>query len=307
MRPQEYLRSTFKYTGLGLAITAGAATLAFKNGLTYRMMALNPWLVMGGSLVLSIGSMYGVYATAPDSPAHYLSWGVFSAAQGLTLSPMFFIAPAILGRAGLYTAGAVGGISYVGATAKSDEYMWMGGPLLAGLGVLIASSLDLSLCVWRVPLGELLKLTRPLLPSLPSLLASPPRLPPPPPLSRSSLSSPTPSLNAALPRSRPRRTDQGPRQPRAPRRHPQRPDPRVGRHDPLGHQPVHLDRPVRPPLSAPAPLSLHRHPELTPARRLLSPAASCSSSRATAAAEARKRREEEGAACSLLISPRRDC
>ncbi|KPV72820.1 uncharacterized protein RHOBADRAFT_17756, partial [Rhodotorula graminis WP1] len=137
----EYLRSTFKYTGLGLAITAGAATLAFKNGLTYRIMALNPWLVMGGSLVLSIGSMYGVYATAPDSPAHYLSWGIFSAAQGLTLSPMFFIAPAILGRAGLYTLGATAGIAYVGSTAKSDEYLWMGGPLLAGLGVLIASSL----------------------------------------------------------------------------------------------------------------------------------------------------------------------
>ncbi|GAA5852807.1 hypothetical protein JCM9279_006190 [Rhodotorula babjevae] len=137
----EYLRSTFKYTGLGLAITAGAATLAFKNGLTYRMMAMNPWVVMGGSLVLSIGSMYGVYATAPDSPAHYAAWGIFSAAQGLTLSPMFFIAPAILGRAGLYTLGATSGIAYVGSTAKSDEYLWMGGPLLAGLGVLIASSL----------------------------------------------------------------------------------------------------------------------------------------------------------------------
>ncbi|BGP52309.1 hypothetical protein JCM10450v2_008280 [Rhodotorula kratochvilovae] len=137
----EYLRQTFAYTGVGLAITAGTAFLAFKNGFTYRLMALNPWVVMGGSLVLSIGSMYGVYATAPESPAHYLSWGVFSAMQGLTLSPMFFIAPAILGRAGLYTAGAVGGISYVGATAKSDEYMWLGGPLLAGLGVLICSSL----------------------------------------------------------------------------------------------------------------------------------------------------------------------
>jgi len=137
----EYLRDTFKYTTVGLAITAGTATLAFKNGFTYRLMALNPWVVMGGSLVLGIGSMYGVYATAPDSPAHYLSWGVFSAMQGLTLSPLFFIAPHILGRAGLYTAGAVGGISYVGATAKSDEYMWLGGPLLAGLGVLICSSL----------------------------------------------------------------------------------------------------------------------------------------------------------------------
>ncbi|GJN94684.1 hypothetical protein Rhopal_007775-T1 [Rhodotorula paludigena] len=137
----QYLRDTYKMTGLGLAITAATAALAFKNGFTYRLMALNPWVAMGGGLVLSIGSMYGVYGTAPDSPLHYASWALFSAMQGLTLSPMFFLAPAILARAGLYTAGAVGGISYVGATAKADEYLWLGGPLLAGLGVLICSSL----------------------------------------------------------------------------------------------------------------------------------------------------------------------
>jgi len=45
--------------------------------------------------------------------------------QGLTLSPMCLVNPAILGRAALYTAGAVGGISYVGATAKSDQYLWL--------------------------------------------------------------------------------------------------------------------------------------------------------------------------------------
>lgn len=84
----EYLRSTFKWTGAGLAITASTAYLAFTNGLVYRMMAMNPWVVMGGGLVLSIGSMYGVMATAPDSPAHYGCWAVFSAMQGLTLSPL---------------------------------------------------------------------------------------------------------------------------------------------------------------------------------------------------------------------------
>lgn len=89
-------------------------------------MAMNPWVVMGGGLVLSIGSMYGVHATAPDAPAHYACWALFSTMQGLTLSPMCLINPAVIGRAALYTAGAVGGISYVGATAKSDQYLWLG-------------------------------------------------------------------------------------------------------------------------------------------------------------------------------------
>jgi len=42
----------------------------------------------------------------------------FNAAQAVTLSPLYFLSPAILGRAALYTAGVVGALSYVGATAK---------------------------------------------------------------------------------------------------------------------------------------------------------------------------------------------
>lgn len=58
-----------------------------------------------------------------------------------TLSPLFFVAPAILSRAGLYTVGAMGGLSFVGATAKSETFMNMGGVLMCGLGVLLAASL----------------------------------------------------------------------------------------------------------------------------------------------------------------------
>ncbi|GAA5957301.1 hypothetical protein JCM8115_006949 [Rhodotorula mucilaginosa] len=137
----QYLRDTMKWTAVGLGITAGTAFAAFKNGATYRMMAMNPWAVAGISLVAGIGSMMLVFNTAPDTPAHYAAWALFSATQGMTLSPLFFIAPAILGRAGLYTLGATAGISYVGSTAKSDQYLWIGGPLLAGLGVLICTSL----------------------------------------------------------------------------------------------------------------------------------------------------------------------
>lgn len=53
----KYLRETFAWTAGGLAITAGTAYLAFTNGVAVRLMALNPWLAMGGGLVLSIGSM----------------------------------------------------------------------------------------------------------------------------------------------------------------------------------------------------------------------------------------------------------
>jgi hypothetical protein len=42
----------------------------------------------------------------------------FNACQAATLSPLFFLSPAILSRAALYTCGAVGALSYVGATAR---------------------------------------------------------------------------------------------------------------------------------------------------------------------------------------------
>ncbi|KAK4047276.1 carnitine O-acetyltransferase yat1 [Microbotryomycetes sp. JL221] len=135
-----YLNDTFKWTGGGLLITALTAKGLHSSGVATRIMSSNPWLVMGAGLVAGIGSMLMVYNTQPG-PAHTAAWALFSAVQGATLSPMFFLNPAVLSRAGLYTLGAVGGLSYVGATAKNEQFLWLGGPLMAGLGVLICASL----------------------------------------------------------------------------------------------------------------------------------------------------------------------
>jgi len=48
----------------------------------------------------------------------------------------------------LYTFGVVGSLSYVGATAKNDKYLYMGGPLLAVTVVALSSLAPLAL-----PLG----------------------------------------------------------------------------------------------------------------------------------------------------------
>ncbi|KAI0319047.1 inhibitor of apoptosis-promoting Bax1-domain-containing protein [Amylostereum chailletii] len=119
-----------------------AARAMFKAGLPYRIMAANPWLVLGVSLVGSIGSMMGVFYTPPENTVQkHLFWVAFNACQAATLSPLFFLNPAILSRAALYTCGVVGSLSYVGATATNDKYLYMGGPLLAGVTVVALSSL----------------------------------------------------------------------------------------------------------------------------------------------------------------------
>ncbi|KIM70336.1 hypothetical protein SCLCIDRAFT_1207667 [Scleroderma citrinum Foug A] len=139
---RSYLHDSFKYTGAGLILTALTARGMFRSGAAYRIMVANPWLVLGVSLAGSIGTMMGVYYTAPENTVQkHLFWTAFNVCQGATLSPLFFFSPAILSRAALYTCGVVGSLSYVGATAQTEKYLYMGGPLLAGVTVVALSSL----------------------------------------------------------------------------------------------------------------------------------------------------------------------
>lgn len=57
------------------------------------------------------------------------------------LSPLLFMSPALLGRAGLYTVAMMGSIAFVGATAKQEKYLYLGGPLLAGCAIVAVSGL----------------------------------------------------------------------------------------------------------------------------------------------------------------------
>ena len=53
---------------------------------------------------------------------------------------MFFLQPAILAQAGLYTVAMMGSIAFVGATAKQEKYLYLGGPLLAGVAIVAVSA-----------------------------------------------------------------------------------------------------------------------------------------------------------------------
>ena len=139
---REYLNDTFLHTGLGIGIIGVAARALHANGWSYRLMSANPWLVLGIGLVGSIGSMMVWCNTLPDNyMLKYGSWATFNLTQAALLSPMFFFNPAILARAGLYTVGIMGSIAIVGATAKQDKYLYLGGPLLAGVALVALSGL----------------------------------------------------------------------------------------------------------------------------------------------------------------------
>lgn len=139
---RQYLKETFTYTGMGVGMIGLAAKAMHNVGVSHKLMTMNPWLVMGVGLVASIGTMMGTLYTDPDNymQKHAL-WTGFNLTQAVVLAPMFFYSPALLARAGLYTVGIMGSISFVAATAKEDKYLWLGGPLLAGCAVVVLSSL----------------------------------------------------------------------------------------------------------------------------------------------------------------------
>ncbi|KAL4781710.1 inhibitor of apoptosis-promoting Bax1-domain-containing protein [Aspergillus varians] len=137
---RSYLNETFMHTGLGIGIIGIAARALHSSGWSYRLMATNPWLVAGVGLVASIGTMYGTFYTSPDNYVmKYGLWAGFNITQAALLSPLMFMHPALLARAGLYTVGMMGSIAFVGATAKQEKYLYLGAPLLAGVTIVALS------------------------------------------------------------------------------------------------------------------------------------------------------------------------
>lgn len=87
-----YLNKTFSYVGVGLGITAASAFALHRSGVSYRIMRANPWVVIGGSLVATVGCMYMAYSTSPASTgAKHFWWSAFNVAQSATLSPLLYV------------------------------------------------------------------------------------------------------------------------------------------------------------------------------------------------------------------------
>ncbi|CAM1504753.1 Fc.00g023440.m01.CDS01 [Cosmosporella sp. VM-42] len=140
---REYLNNTFLHTGLGIGIIGLTARQMVQTGFVYRIMVTNPWVVGIGGLALSFATMIGTRSIAPDNYIpKYALWTAFNATQAAFVAPLLaFVPGALIARAGLYTVAMMGGLSIVGATAKQEKYLYIGGPLLAGAAIVACSGL----------------------------------------------------------------------------------------------------------------------------------------------------------------------
>uniref|UniRef100_A0A182Q0T1 Growth hormone-inducible transmembrane protein n=1 Tax=Anopheles farauti TaxID=69004 RepID=A0A182Q0T1_9DIPT len=140
---KQRIQDTYLYFGGSLAISAASAVAVFRSPRLLSLVSRNGWMSIIGTFVVMIGS--GMLAQSipytPGLGAKQLAWAAHSAILGAVIAPMCFVGGAILTRAAWYTAGVVGGLSTVAVCAPSDKFLYMGGPLAIGLGVVFASSL----------------------------------------------------------------------------------------------------------------------------------------------------------------------
>ncbi|XP_014256610.1 growth hormone-inducible transmembrane protein-like [Cimex lectularius] len=140
---KERVQSTYMYFGGSLLFTSTAAAMAFRSPVIMNLVTRNGVIALVVSLAAMIGSGE-ICRRIPYSPGigiKQAAWVLHTSVVGAMIAPICLLGGPILLRAAWLTAGVVGGLSAVAACAPSDKFLYMGGPLAMGLGVVIASSI----------------------------------------------------------------------------------------------------------------------------------------------------------------------
>jgi len=140
---RDRVKDTYMYFGASLGATAASAVAIFRTPALINMVSRGGLMAMG----VSIAAMIGSSMLARSIPyqqglgAKQAAWLVHCAVLGAVIAPLCFLGGPLLTRAAYYTAGMVGGLSTVAVCAPSDKFLYMGGPLAMGLGVVFCASL----------------------------------------------------------------------------------------------------------------------------------------------------------------------
>lgn len=139
---KQRIRDTYLYFGGSIGLTAASAVAVFRTPVLLNLAMRQGMVALGVSIAAMIGSGMLVRSIPYENtgPKH-MAWMLHSGVMGLMVAPLCLLGGPILTRAAWYTAGMVGGLSTVAACAPSDKFLYMGGPLAMGLGVVLVSSI----------------------------------------------------------------------------------------------------------------------------------------------------------------------
>jgi len=139
---KERIASSYTYLFNGLLVT-GCATYGVLR--SPRMMALAS---RGGMMAMigTIAGMIGLQVVTRSVPyentmAKNAAFAAHAGFMGFVIAPMVAMFGDVVAQAALYTAGIVGGISALGWTAPSKEYMKMQGPFAMAAGAILIAAM----------------------------------------------------------------------------------------------------------------------------------------------------------------------
>lgn len=141
---RDRIHTTYQYFGAGLGITAASA-LAVARSPTLMNLAMKNSI---GAVLLSMGLLIGSGMVVRSIPyeagtfgSKQIAWALHAGLLGGFLAPLTMLGGPLLIRAAWYTAGIIGSLSVIAATAPSEKFLNMAGPLSVGLGLVFASSI----------------------------------------------------------------------------------------------------------------------------------------------------------------------
>ena len=142
---RDRIRSTYEYFGTSLGITAAAAYFISRNPTLMNLAMRNSMMTVFASIALLIGSGMLVRSIPYDVnnvfSAKTMAWALHASLVGGVVAPLTMLGGPLLLQAAWMTAGVIGGLSILAATAPSEKFLNMGGPLAIGLGVVFTSSI----------------------------------------------------------------------------------------------------------------------------------------------------------------------
>nr|CAI5821636.1 unnamed protein product [Callosobruchus analis]CAI5832131.1 unnamed protein product [Callosobruchus analis] len=140
---KDRIKTTYMYFGGSIAITAASALAAVRSPAIMSLVTRNGFMGMAISLAAIMGT--GILCQSLEYKegfgAKQLAWMLHAGTMGAMLAPMCLLGGPLLIRAAWYTAGVVGGLSTIAVCAPSEQFLYMGGPLAMGLGVVFVSSI----------------------------------------------------------------------------------------------------------------------------------------------------------------------
>merc|ERR1712166_903333 len=128
-RIRERIMKTYGFLTLGLGITASVAILANRKGFSLYMTQMNPILLMGLTIVSTMGTMLITTSISYENPTKIIWWSIFNFSVGLSLVPMGMLGGTIISQAAMITGCILGSLSIVAAISPGDTFLSLG-PIL---------------------------------------------------------------------------------------------------------------------------------------------------------------------------------